>query len=131
MMRMRAAPNPIRFGWAILLGLLLSLRLLGSTGYMPGVEQGRLTIVVCPGADANAPLSLTMSHHHRGHAGHEHNLCPYAAAAALGATAPEWAPLLVLLVFAFAFVLGRRSLFVERRHTRDRPPAIGPPILPA
>jgi hypothetical protein len=125
---MRAASSSIRFASAALLALLLALRLIGSTGYMPSVEQGRLTIIACPGADANAPLALGMAHHHRGHAGHEHNPCPYAAAGALGAVGPDWAPLLGAVFFGIVLLLGRTFLFIEREATRDRPPAIGPPI---
>jgi len=128
MLRMRAAPDPIRFAWAALLALLLGLRLIGSTGYMPGVEQGRLTIIVCPGADANAPLALGMAHHHRGHGGHQHDPCPYAAAGALGAVGPDWTPLLGAILFAVVVLLGRTFVLIERQSTRDRPPAIGPPI---
>jgi len=128
MLRMRAASTWIRAGCAALLALLLGLRLIGATGYMPAVEQGRLTIIVCPGADANAPLALGMAHHHHGHAGHEHNPCPYAAAGALGAIGPDWAPLLGAPVVAVLLLLGRTFVAVERQSTRDRPPAIGPPI---
>jgi DUF2946 family protein len=129
MVPMRAAPSPIRFAWAALFALLLALRLIGSAGYMPGVEHGRVTIIVCPGADVNAPLALGTADHHRGHGGHHHSTCPYAAAAALGAIGPDWTPLLAITVFAVALLIGRRFLFLERNATRDRPPAIGPPIL--
>jgi hypothetical protein len=125
---MSTAPSPIRFASAAVLALLLALRLIGATGYMPGIEQGRLAIVVCPGADVNAPLALGIAHHHRGHAGHEHNLCPYAAAGALGAIAGDRAPLLGAIFFVAALLLGRTFLFAERQNRRDRPPPIGPPI---
>jgi hypothetical protein len=128
MVRMRAASSPIRFAWAALFALLLALRLLGSAGYMPAVEHGRLAIVVCPDADLNAPLAIGMAHHHHGHANHDHNPCPYAAAAALGAVGPDRTPLLAPIFFAIALLLGRTFLFGERQSTRDWPPAIGPPI---
>lgn len=124
---MRAAPSPIRFAWAALLALLLGLRLIGATGYMPSVEQGRLTIIACPGADMNAPLALGMGHHH-GHMGHQHQLCPYAAAGALGAVGPDWAPLIGPVPVAVALIPARTLLSVVRQATRDRPPAIGPPL---
>lgn len=124
---MRAAPSPIRFAWAALLALLLGLRLIGATGYMPGVEQGRLTIIACPGADMNAPLALGMAHHH-GHMGHQHQLCPYAAAGALGAVGPDWAPLIGSVPVAVVLIPARTLLSVVRQATRDRPPAIGPPL---
>lgn len=124
---MRAAPTSIRFGWAMLFALLLSLRMVGSAGYMPAIDHGSLTIVACPDADLNAPLAVgTM--HHRGHMQHRHVVCPYAAAAALGAVGNDWIPLLAAILFAIALLLGRTFLFVERQSTRERPPAIGPPI---
>lgn len=127
MVRMRTAPNPVRYTWAALLALLLALRLLGSTGYMPAMEHGSFAIVVCPDADPNAPLSLGMMHHH-GHAKHDHNQCPYAAAGALGALGADWTPLIAVLLVGIAQLLGRTFLFIERQSTRERPPAIGPPI---
>ena len=66
-MQMRAAPTYFRLAWAMLFALLLALRLIGSTGYMPEFEHGRLTIIVCPDADPNAPLALGRAHHHHGH----------------------------------------------------------------
>jgi hypothetical protein len=130
MVRMRAVSTPVRFAWAALFALLLGLRLLGSTGYMPAIDRGSFEIVVCPDADLNAPLALgTMHHHHHGQAGHDHNPCPYAAAAALGALGADFIPLIAVLLVGIAPLLGRTFLFVERHSTRDRPPAIGPPIL--
>ncbi|HEX5257488.1 MAG TPA: hypothetical protein VFW35_01765 [Sphingomicrobium sp.] len=127
---MRAAANPVRSAWALLFALMLSLRLLGSAGVMPVLDHGSLTIEACPDADLNAPLALGTMHHH-GHMRHNHAPCPYAAAAALAATGPEWTPLVAILVFGAALLLGRMLPFMERQSTRDRPPAIGPPIFPA
>jgi hypothetical protein len=127
---MRAAPVSIRSAWALLFALLLSLRLIGSAGYMPAVDHGSLTIVACPDAELNAPMAMGMAHHHHGMAGHRHAICPYAAAAALGATANDFTPLLAAIVlFSAVLLLGRTSLLVERKGSRERPPAIGPPIL--
>jgi hypothetical protein len=114
---------------AVLLVLLLGLRLVGATGYMPGVDHGRLTVIICPDSDVNAPLAIGPAHHHHGQARHDHNICPYAAAAALGAVGADWAPLLSVLIFAVALLLGRTFLCIDRQSNRDRPPAIGPPLL--
>ena len=132
MIRMRAAASSIRFAWALLFALMLSLRLLGSAGYMPALDHGSLTIVVCPDADLNAPLALgTMPmpmHHHHGHMRHDHNVCPYAAAAALGAVGNQYTPLVAVLFVGISLLLGRAFMFVERQSSRERPPAIGPPL---
>jgi hypothetical protein len=124
---MRTAAHPVRSAWALLFALMLSLRLLGSAGYMPALEHGSLTLVACPDAELNAPLALPTMHH-RGHAQHAHSICPYAAAAALGATDIGFVPLLAALLVGMALLLGRTFAFVERHNRRDRPPAIGPPL---
>jgi len=126
--QMRKAASPIRLAWAAAFALLLSLRLLGSTGYMPAIDDGRLTIVACPDADANAPFALGTMHHHHGHANHNHNVCPYAAAGAMGALGADFPPLAAALIFAAAVMIGRTFVSVERQARRERPPAIGPPI---
>jgi hypothetical protein len=113
---------------AALLALLLGLRLLGATGYMPAFEQGRLSIIVCPSADENAPLAIGVAHHHHGHSKHDHGTCPYAAAASLGALGPGWAPLLGLVFFAVPLSLGRTYAFAVRHTLRARPPSRGPPL---
>ena len=94
---MRNAASPIRLAWVAVFALLLSLRLLGSTGYMLAIDDGRLTIVACPDADANAPFALGAMHHHHGHANHNHNICPYAAAGAMGALGADFPPLVAAL----------------------------------
>lgn len=129
MVRMRAASSPIRFAWAAAFALLLGLRLLGASGFMPEVAHGRLSLVACPDAEIGAPLALGMPQHRHGTGQHDRSTCPYAAAAALGAVPNEFAPLLQAgLLFAVALLLGRTFLFVERRTSRQRPPAIGPPV---
>jgi hypothetical protein len=122
-------PTFARFMCAVLFGLLLGLRLLGATGYMPGFEHGQVTIVVCPDADVDAPLAIDVAHHHHGHSKHEHGgLCPYASASSLGALGAEFGVLLAVLIFAAAPLLGRTFLFLERNSLRERPPTRGPPL---
>ena len=123
---MRAAANPVRFAWALLFALMLSLRLLGSAGFMPALDHGSLTLIACPDAELNAPLTLPTMHHH-GHMPHSHSVCPYAAAAGLGATDNVYVPLVAMLLVGMALLLGRTFVFVQRQNRRDRPPAIGPP----
>lgn len=129
MVRMGAAPKPIRFAWAAAFALVLGLRLLGSSGYMPELSRGSLTLVECPDADLNAPLALGMVHHHHGMGKHAHDICPYAAAAAVGAVRNDFPPLLAsIMFFSAALLLGRTFRFIDRQTGRERPPAIGPPI---
>lgn len=126
MVRMRAASVPIRFAWAALFALLLALRLLGSSGLMPELRHGSLTLVTCPDADLNAPMAMGAMHHHGTE--HHRDICPYAAVAALGATANDSAPLLVIPLFAAVLLLGRALPSFIRQSQRERPPLRGPPI---
>jgi hypothetical protein len=112
---------------AALLALLLGLRLLGAAGYMPAVEHGSLTIIVCPDADVDAPLAVDVAHHHHGPK-HKHSVCPYASASSLGALGADFRIFLAGLIFAAALLLGRTFLFLERNSRRARPPSRAPPI---
>jgi hypothetical protein len=103
---------------------LLALRCLAPAGFMPAFDHGAVTIVACPGGDEAVPSLM----HHDGEHKSLHQLCPYASAASLGALGPDWTPLLQVLVFAVALLLGRTFLFVERHAVRERPPSRGPPI---
>lgn len=125
---MRTAPLLTRSIAAALLTVLLALRSLAPAGFMPAFEQGRLTIVACP--DANAAVAPAMHHHHKSaDHGFAHQPCPYASASSLGALGPDWTPLvLARLFFAVALLLGRSFLFIERNSARERPPLRGPPI---
>lgn len=124
---MRGAANPVRYAWALLFALMVSLRLIGSAGYMPALDHGSLTLIACPGADLNTPFALPTMHHH-GHTHHDHGTCPYAAAAALGATDATVVSLVAILLVGIALLLGRPFAFIDRQKSREWPPAIGPPL---
>jgi hypothetical protein len=113
---------------AALIALLLGLRLLGATGYMPAFEHGSMTIIVCPDADPSAPLAIGVAHHHHGQSKHEHGVCPYASASSMGALGMDFAALVGVLIFAAALLLGRTFRFLERNHARERPPSRAPPL---
>ena len=126
---MRITPALPRFVCAVLLALILGLRLLGATGYMPNLDNGVVRIVACPDAAADAPLAINIAHHHHGHSKHKHDgQCPYASAAALGALGPEFPALASFLIFAAALLLRRTSLLLERNRLRERPPSRAPPL---
>jgi hypothetical protein len=124
---MGAAPRHLRLASALALALLLALRSLAPAGFMPAFDHGMLTIVVCPDAGVQPPAA--MHHGHDRKALHEH--CPYAAASGLAAVAALWTTAVIVGPFAAVLLLGRTVLFVERQGRRNRPPAIGPPLLPA
>ncbi len=127
---MRSASVHSRALCALMLALLLGLRLIGSTGYMPSVDHGRIAIVVCPDADINAPFAPAAGHHHHhGGSKHEHGTCPYAAAAALGSLGADFGLLLAAVAFlAVALLLGRALVLPVRDALRIRPPSRGPPL---
>jgi hypothetical protein len=129
---MTSASRLARSAGTALLALMLALRLVGATGYMPGFEHGRLTIIVCPDADPDGPFAVAAPHHHHHHRGttsHKHGSCPYAAASSLGAMGADFAPLLGALIFGAALLLlGGAFSFIERSRARERPPSRAPPL---
>jgi hypothetical protein len=128
---MTAAPNPIRFAWAVLFALMLSLRVLASTGLMPVVDHGRLTIINCPDAVETAPLALSgrdLHHHHHGQADHRHDPCPYAAASWLSFVGNDYVLLSAIAIPIFACFAAPIALVPVVKRRQLRPPAIGPPF---
>jgi hypothetical protein len=113
---------------ATLIALLLGLRLLGATGYMPAFEHGSMTIIVCPDADVDAPLAVNVAHHHHGQSKHAHGVCPYASASSLSTLGVDFGALVGALIFAAALLLGRTFRFLERNRLRERPPSRAPPL---
>lgn len=127
-MRTRRLAAGQRAAMAMLMALAFALRLLTPDGFMPAFAHGAVTIVACPDASAMAPMA---GHHH-----HDGKIrpqpCPYAAAAGHAGTLPGGAPGVAALAPAGVALLP--GLRAERRapaRTRDRPPATGPPLLPA
>ena len=128
MSAMRTLSVSARAAWTLVFAALLGLRLLGATGYMPAFQRGALTIVVCPDADANAPLALGDTHHHHGKTRHDQGTCPYAAASALGALGVDFGPLLGSVILGAVLLLGRRFATLKLYRHYERPPLRGPPI---
>ncbi len=108
----------------------LLLKLMVPTGYMLGIDHGRVAITVCPGTMPAKPVMHhgdMVGHHAPADKGKAELPCAFAglSAAALGAIDP------ILLVTLIAFVLatGRRA-FVRPLPVRPaylRPPQRGPP----
>jgi len=118
----------MRLLWVALLASLLGLRIIASAGYMPLLEHGRLTLMLCPDGEWTAPASAMpgMSHDHGSKSAH-HQQCPYAAAAAISFAGGE-APSLPLPVLVF-FLIGTALLPSLCRHRAfERPFSTGPPI---
>jgi hypothetical protein len=122
----------MRLLWAALLASLLGLRIIASAGYMPSVEHGRLTLMLCPDGEWTAPaISMPamagMQHDHGSKQAH-HQQCPYAVAAAIPFASGDSTPLLPLplLVFAFLGMVFVGPLACGSRF--ERPFSTGPPI---
>jgi hypothetical protein len=124
---MRTAPVLSSWLFAAMLALLLAVRLLSPAGFMPAFDNGQVTIVACPDAGGAAPTAA-VTHHHHGDGKAAHQQCPYAAGSAPDALGSDFAPLVALLVFAAALLLGRTFVFIERNGALKRPPSRAPPI---
>lgn len=125
MLRVRAAPVPLRLFWATVFALTLAMRLLTPNGFMPAFDHGRLTIVDCPGSSM-APMPSMPGMGHDPNKGCQ--TCPHAIAT--GAGLADAAPLNVgVAAFAVVAQVAWREFIVRAAISKqDRPPAIGPPV---
>lgn len=128
-----------------MLALCMAVRLLTPPGFMPSFDGGSLAIVSCPDAEGGTLVRATpampampmdgmampgagFTHHHDGKDAFHHPVCPYAAAASIAG--------LDAAFIAFAAIVGTTTLpplaralpHYNKRATRDRPPAQGPPF---
>lgn len=133
MLRMRAAPSPIRFAWAALFALLLSVHVLASSGYMPQLAGGRLTLMLCPDGQWTTPTSAMagmpgMEGDNGRSPGNHHQTCPYAAAAAMPFANGEPPAAIATAAPGFA-MFGETAPGAFLPETRlQRPYSTGPPI---
>jgi hypothetical protein len=124
----RSAPAIHRAVLVAAMALAMALRLLSPAGFMPAFEHGAVTIVVCPDA---VPGAMTMAHHHHHRDAAHQQPCPYAAAASVG---PLPGTLSAILSRPIEPTAPPPATFVESPVSADqrhRPPATGPPLLPA
>ena len=129
MARMRTAAALTRVASAALLALFLALRVLASSGYMPEVQHGRLTLMLCPDGEWTAPATAMagMNHDH-GHKTTQHQQCPYAVAAAMSFASGDSAQLSSLLAFVFLFLALCAPPSLARTMRFERPYSTGPPL---
>lgn len=122
---MRTAPNQFRAVWAMMLALVLAMRLVTPAGFMPSFNQGRLTVVECPGSGPMPMMPMSGMDHSQKKVCQS---CPHATAT--GAGLVDGQPLL-LAATTFATVshsIASAFALSLRRGQHERPPAIGPPI---
>lgn len=130
MPRMRTSAGPARTSCAALLALFLALRVLVSAGYMPALEHGRLTLMLCPDGEWTAPAAAMPGMHaeHAPKSAHHHEQCFYAAAAAMSFAGAEPLPLLAILAVAFACLAAPALPAMVRTSRFERPFSTGPPF---
>jgi hypothetical protein len=126
-MASRAAPTSHRATLAALMALAMALRLLSPVGFMPAFDHGAVTIVPCPDA---APAGIAMMHHHHGDNAHPQP-CPYAAGAGAGPLPGIASAALPSAPAAAEQPAATLAENAPAAQDRERPPATGPPLLPA
>lgn len=124
MLRVRAALVPVRFLWAALFAVTLAMRLLTPSGFMPAFDQGRLTIVDCPGSGAAPMLPMRGMDHDPGKTC---RLCPHAIATGAGLTDGAPVGIGAPIFAAFVPVIWQLLTLEVASIKHSRPPAIGPP----
>jgi hypothetical protein len=112
--------------WTPLFALLVTLRVIASAGYMPMVEQGHLTVALCPDGEWTANAMPAMDHH--GGKPKHHQKCPYAAAAATPFATGDAAPQFPLLPLSFPFVAASALSSFAFTAPFERPYSTGPPL---
>lgn len=126
---LRPSSHSQRLFWAAAFALLLAMRLLTPTGFMPAWSGNSLQIVPCDEASVQVAAAM----HHGGHAQHDkakhRQLCPYGAASAQAFASPpaitgEQPPALASIAPA-GTVSGRLALVRKI----ERPPCRAPPAL--
>ena len=129
-MRPRAVPTAHRAFMAALMAVALALRLLSPAGFMPAFDHGAVTIVACPDAEPAAPMSMAHHHHQHGDKAHQQP-CPYAAASSTGPLPRTSPALLPTPISPAALPAAALVQTPPAGQHRERPPATGPPAVPA
>lgn len=133
MPRLERSPNFARAFAAGIAALFLAIRLIGGAGYMPMVEHGRLSIMLCPDGEWTAPqTAMAGMSHMGGMQGHgqlpakHHDPCPYAASATPLTGPGSPATLRAALTVPEALAEAAASAFIATARVQ-KPFATGPP----
>jgi hypothetical protein len=121
----------------VLLALGMALRLLSPAGFMPAFERGAVMIVACPDAGPMPmamvmPMDMRMPHHGQGGGKPHQQPCHCASAAAASGPLPSASPAVLgkpKVPDAIPNAALAQAVLIPK--DRDRPPATGPPLLPA
>lgn len=115
----------MRAAWAMVLALVLAMRLVTPTGFMPSFSEGRLTVVDCPGSGPTPMMPMSGMDHSQKKICQS---CPHATAT--GAGLVDGQPLVPVAASFDAMQHDAAPVLALSlpRGQHDRPPAIGPPI---
>lgn len=113
-----------------MMALAMALRLLSPEGFMPAFDRGAVTIVACPDAEPMA-MAMPMGHHDADSGKAAHQPCPYAAASGAGPLPWDSAVIATPAIDPSPVPAAAIVARLSADRTRQRPPATGPPLLPA
>ncbi|HET6943141.1 MAG TPA: DUF2946 family protein [Sphingomicrobium sp.] len=115
--------------WALAFAVLVAMRLLTPTGFMPAWGDSQVRIILCD--DSGTKIGAATHHGHQGKSdGSKHRQsCPYAAASAtpfltlptIGVTPP--------LAAASDLLASTQAARLEVERKIERPPSRAPPVL--
>lgn len=118
----------------LLVGTLL-LKLAVPFGYMPSVQNGTITLILCPGMVADTPEPAMAGMHHGSGDGGDHDRhgtpdqpCAFAGLNAPGLAAADAGLLIAALAFAFLRAIHATVAPSRLSATRLRPPLRAPPL---
>ena len=116
---------------ALILGVMLSVRLLMPAGYMLASEGKVLTVVICTGVSGEhqtAQLVIPQDKQKVGHDAGKNDPCPYSALSMVSTAGTDAA--LLAAAIAFILVLGFAPVIepLRARVPYLRPPLRGPPV---
>lgn len=116
---------------ALILGVVLSMKLLVPSGFMLSSDFKVLTVVICtgvPGEHQTAQLVIPQDKQKAGHDAGKNDPCPYSALSMVSTAGADTA--LLVAALAFVLALGFAPVFAPLRERTAylRPPLRGPPV---
>jgi len=116
---------------ALILGVMLSVRLLMPSGFMLSSENKVLTVVICTGIAGEhqtAQLVIPMDKSKAGHEAGKGDPCPYSALSMVSTAGADVALLAAALAFILALGFAAVVEPLRGRIAYLRPPLRGPPV---
>jgi hypothetical protein len=117
---------------ALILGAMLSMRLLMPSGFMLAPDVKLLTVVICTGVvgeHRTAQLLIPQNQQKPGHDAGKTDPCPYSASSMASTAAADVPLLAAALAFILALGFAAVAAIPRERAPRLRPPLRGPPVF--